>query len=321
MSIEMVFNDLSLEDIKEENKVDKYKARKLMSDFVDLLSTGANQYGFKRQLRANDSFFSMKICPEYTIGKWVFDKEIVKIKEKQQYLLRVATKIPYLNDLEELEDKLNLCEYALNGKKSIGLGVTHLLGGVAVSINSCETWDCKSLEINFSEINENGDLTDEDTDSIYHASKIEHLERNRSEFNILSLEEISNQSDLWNKKERIFPHLDFCPRVEEQIYSLDIHKLKNVRNKLARLEEYCTDWSAGSFSAHTIGCKCSPESGETLEKYEYEHTFEDEESRKFLFSYHLYFGDGRIFFYPNESEHRILIGHIGRKLPNVTYPT
>ena len=107
-------------------------------------------------------------------------------------------------------------------------------------------------------------------------------------------------------KETRFPNLIFCENAINGCYkNVGVAEAGQVYKRLLELP------------------KASPETPLTLEQYETEHTFLLPEGNAQLFSWHTRFTGGyagRIFFYPDTTQKKMYIGHIGHKLPTKKYP-
>ena len=130
---------------------------------------------------------------------------------------------------------------------------------------------------------------------------------------------IYSYDDLWEKREKLFPHLEFCPSVEKNLKELQISYINQVMIKLTELNRYSQKYSGEKFRPELL-TKITLESERTLKEYAKEHTFYDIDKKSYLAKWHMRFTGipGRIFFVPNYSKETILICYIGKKLPNPT---
>lgn len=135
---------------------------------------------------------------------------------------------------------------------------------------------------------------------------------------------ILDGSHLWDLREELFPHLQFCKDVERPLRSIlpGDRMLDPIRRKLALLEQFCVNWPAGRpFEPENIGLgrNVSPESEATLNMYGDRRTFICPDGLYRRFTWHVKFNPGawRIYFLYLE-EGYLIIGYIGRHLPIVT---
>lgn len=132
---------------------------------------------------------------------------------------------------------------------------------------------------------------------------------------------IYSYQELWEKREKIFPMLSFCPSVKNDLQNLQKSYIHQVYRKLLELELYCEKNQGMHFQKELLS-KTTPENEETLKKYKMEHTFSDENGKKYLASWHMRFTGipGRIFFIPDYRPNKMLVCYIGKKLKTVLNP-
>lgn len=133
---------------------------------------------------------------------------------------------------------------------------------------------------------------------------------------------IYTYEELWNRREELFPFLDFCPSVEKNMRGLQRGYLEQVYRKLSELNEYCKNYGKKPFDKELLS-KTTPGSEKTMQQYEEEHTFIDNSGKKHVVTWHMRFTGipGRIFFELPDKNGKILVCYVGKKLPNVEYPT
>lgn len=172
--LEMVFNELSLGTISGDRPVttDKYKARELMSTFIETLSKAVNS-GVP-VLRTQIDIYSILLAPSYPIANWVNDNETDEVEST--FLLTLETERPLLSNLSdpEITHQIGLFECLHHGREANGLGIAYLLESLPVSLNSDRRWDCHILELDIRQIDDSGELIDERVE-IVHASRSCHI--------------------------------------------------------------------------------------------------------------------------------------------------
>ena len=244
----------------------------------------------------------------YPLAKWLSEADI---EYRRLYLSFWSKRITY-----KPED-----EYEVNVEDEILKGGTeaYLNDSFMVSIGLDEKWEQKDIkatlfsvyeeekEININNIYCKEQLDDNDVEEVFYREK---------------RKSVKSYEQLWDQKEELFPHLSFCPSVEEDFSCLQISYLDGVVKKLLELERYCTNFGNEIFDPSKL-TKTTGESLATLDKYRKEHTFIDEIGVEYLASWHMRFTGipGRIFFIPQYEDDKILVCYIGKKLKNVSYPT
>lgn len=318
--MELVLNDMS-SSIPASNI---NSGREQINNFV-LVCKSAITKGAERSLRTKGDFFTQEVAPGYRIVQWLNDPEVDK--EFQRYLRSLAQKAPYIDS--EIERELyqrDLCsDFKLDGESVKGLGAAFLLDGLAVSFKSDERWNTSRIHFSIEFIDEDNDdtITIEEIE-INHASEQIHLEAHEEWFNIQKLKKIQDGKELWINKELIFPYLIFCDQVQEQISDFHFGQpvFRQIVKRLFEINSYFSTWKGGNFQPELIPCKVTPESKETLKRFEMEHTFKSPDGIDRIFSWHARMTPGpwRLFFKPDEDLKKAIVGYIGLKLPNVSYP-
>ncbi len=134
--------------------------------------------------------------------------------------------------------------------------------------------------------------------------------------------EAENYDEMWKRRDIWFPNLVFCPSVERDLKNLEMAYIHQVWKKLRELDNYAEKYGEECFNASLLN-HVTPESDKTLQMYEKEHTFYDEDGKAYTMSWHSRFTGiaGRIFFLPKYQKNKILVGYIGKKLKNANYST
>jgi hypothetical protein len=316
--MELVFNDLSTK-IPANNIT---SGRELMNNFVLICKLAINN-GAERSLRTTENFFSQILTPEYSIGHWLSDPDVDK--EFQRFIRSLAHKAPYIDfDFEkEMYERLLGSDFKFDGESVNGLGAAYLLDGFALSLKTEVRWNTSKIPLVMEFIDEDGNIVTENIE-VNHASSQIHIQENEEWFNIQKVKKVQDGKELWNHKESIFPYLLFCDNVKGQIKDFHFGQplFRQIIKRLFELNSYFSRWSEGPFEPELFSCKVTPESKETLNRFSSEHTF-DYKDRSLLFSWHARMTPGawRLFFVPDDQFRKGIIGYIGPKLPNVTYPT
>jgi hypothetical protein len=123
----------------------------------------------------------------------------------------------------------------------------------------------------------------------------------------------------WGNKEILFPRLVFCERVWRQIEHLSVNddRFGLINEKLKRLNTFTGTWEEGIFNYKNLGLDNSPDTPTRIANTLALRTFNCPEIGNKVFSFHIKWSFGREFFrmyyYPNEANHKVYIGYIGPK--------
>ena len=314
--LEMVFNELSLGTSLGNHAVvtDKQKAREVMSIFINTLSTAVNSG--VTTLRTQIDIYSIVLAPSYPVANWVNDANIDE--DERIFLLTLETERPLLANLTDpkIKNQIDLFECQHNGNDANGLGIAYLLEALPVSLISDLQWDCSSLTLEITQLDEQDDLVEEEVE-IVHASRNEHIKEHANWIQNRIRTSVRDGVDLWQRREELFPHLEFCESVEPQICSLlaGYPMLTQVTKRLFELEEAAKSWTAGGFDLETIPSKATPESDSRLQQFSDRLTVRCPDGLNRLFSLHVRMTPGawRLYFFPL-TPGRIIVGYIGQKI-------
>ncbi len=309
MEIEMVFNELSALPQPITNNI--HTARQWMSTFIQTTVSATAKFKVKRVLRFEPEFFNMLLAPDYSLSIWLNDKQVDR-EEKRRWT-SLQTKYPILVGFEETktENQYLLSNFSYQGNPVYGLGIAYLLDALALSINSDQQWDTCQLAIQTPQ-----------TVIVHHASQPNHLQENSNWIEEHLRQSVCDGTDLWNRRQELFPNLVFCQSVEKQLRVLQSGNplLHPVVKQLFEFERYCQDWTDNKFDKTKILGHCSGESESTLNKYGETRTFLCPDGQWRLFELHAKLGLNawRIHFLPQPESHTIIIGYIGSHLLTAT---
>lgn len=281
----MYINEKSFESTIE----DKYEIRSCIEKFIKLI------YALTTDYRLEDiNFCGTASGPEwnsvnYPYGKWMADSEVDEDTKRRWRLL--SRKINYFE-----EDKSYSFLYE---NMDIAAGAEAVLNvSYVVSFAADKIWKDYELQGTFIELDENIG-------------------------NIIESEKMAdNYEEMWKQREKWFPNLIFSPSVEKNLRNLEMSYIHQIWKKLKELDDYVRLHGEERFDASLLN-HATPETDKTLQMYEEEHTFYGEKGNAYLMGWHLRFTgiQGRIFFSPKYQENKILVGYIGKKLKNASYPT
>lgn len=270
------------------------------------------------QLRTDETFKSASLGPGYNLAQWRGDPVV---DQTQKLLFKsFAAQSPYLKNIpqETTEDFPIVFSYTHEGRECLAFGYAHLLRGFAVSLQTEQCWDTHLIEVLGHFLTQEGE--EQSSIEILHASREEHVERNQALVNQRIAEEEqhpSTLSEVWEQRLSLFPHLDFCPRIVEDLARLEpVQHLRGISSALSAYNEYGAQWAAtlSSFDHHAMA-HVTPENPGRIRDHRGEITFDWGGSPR-LFSLHGRFtpGPGRIHMWPDIARRRIVIGYIGMKI-------
>lgn len=310
MDLDMVLNELSFHSPAHNEET----ARQRMSGLLDTTRAAVAQ-GVKRNLHIdrNINLHSLEIAPSYPVARWLNDGLVDR--DLRSYFRSLATKLSYIEDLPE---------YVHQDQQARGLGFAYQNDHLAISLNSDDCW-CSNhveLEIRYLELNEFDELISEWVE-VRHACNPEHIDEHVDWINRRIASNIRSGTDIWNRRDELFPHLQFCDSVGVQLNGILANdaRIGPIRKRLDELEGFCKGWRSGPFNKDAIPGTVHPESQPTLVQYGNERTFRCPDGQLLLFKWHAYLTiEGwRLYFHPLVNERQLIIGYIGHHLRTVKF--
>jgi hypothetical protein len=312
MDLEMVFNELSLRVLADNIQT----AQQKMSDLVATARKAA-ELGIKPIIRTNTQFYAATLAENYSLSDWVIDRSVDR--DIQRFIL-TAAKSPFLADIQspEIETKTLLSEFYYEGELAEGLGIAYLLETLAISLISEKCWDCSCLELEVRQIDKNEEISTS-IKEIIHANCQYHIQQHTTWIQNRIRRGVKDGTELWKRKKELFPSLEFCENVCQQLQRVRKGELilQQIIKKLSELEECCKSWTDGAFNLDNLASKASPESETRLQQFQEQLSFVCPDGKKRIFSLHLRMtgaGAWRLHFSTELGPGKIIIGYVGLKI-------
>lgn len=310
MDLEMVLNELSLKTPAS----DEQTARKLMSELISTVRQ-ATVTGVKRVIRTSDEINTIELAPNYPVVRWRNDNEVDL--EERRFFRTLATKAPFWVDLaEQIKNDFDLSDVLYQGETARGLCFALISDALPVSLRSENRWDGSRLELLVTRL-EDEELIEEYLE-IVHVSCKHHVQELAEWIENRTHLEIFDGSDLWKRRNELFPRLEFCEDLYKQMQNLrnGDPMLRQVVKRLTELEKYCEDWTSGNFNPDRLPSKVTPESQTRLQQLKQQLTFECPDGTKRIFSFHVRITPGawRLHFSEALGPGKLIIGYIGSKI-------
>jgi len=302
MATLLCLNELSCRTVLPVDQVDR-----AMRDFVGALKHA-------RQVRAATALISPERLPAvelaagYPMAKWAND---ARNRDLWRLVRAMQQRAPFTFDqLVPPEDGGDL-EYLHNGRVARGLGVAHLVEGLAVSLPTEPDWSADRVRMTRNTLVDDGEIVEDEVD-VPHASSPGHMRVHESWLGREGLAAIGTGAALWEARAEYFPSLSFLPRVEEQLRHLSADWVTPVRNRLAELQEGASGWEPATEPHPLWRSKVTPEAEQRKQLC----GFVDLDGQTRLFDLHARFTPrhGRLHFRLLRDSGTIRIAYIGTKL-------
>ncbi|MER5211569.1 hypothetical protein ABT063_13540 [Streptomyces sp. NPDC002838] len=252
----------------------------------------------------------LEIVDGYPVGKWLGDHKANP--EWWRRLRRLQTKSPYKAVYPEDMDSLGV-EYQYEGVEVEGLGAAHLMGGLGISLPVHSWWEATNLTLRrLTLLDADEEPVGSDVD-VRHVSGEPHIEAHLAWIKECRDTAARTGAELWEKRDKICPSLQFLDGAEKQLRKLDPVSVPTVRKRLLELEEKVAEWASNPELR-------LPDWGDDVrgehKQRELLCWFTDRDGVSRLFEWHTDFRPepGRIHFRHVKEERTIRIAHIGRKL-------
>ncbi|QQT33067.1 hypothetical protein I6I99_11065 [Sphingobacterium multivorum] len=312
---ELYFNELSVKTEAENTG----HANFLLQNLFDICDAINNLKFDPLKLKTQKDFASRTILTDnYTFFTFL---ESLKRDVRQRYITYLAQS-PHLHENPY---------FRLDKVEVVGFGHAFLNDGVSVSINNNDNWGQTSYSIQSEYLGEENDAEIEyDEKEVKHLPGKEKLAIYKDHFYkralqnaVVNLENVDSIEDFWNKREKLFPNLEFSPQSEGLLHkfgALSHPSFIRAVECLNILNLHLKEVDLGTKKFEDFPIKITPDTPSTLGKYGSERTFTLPSSGEDkIFSLHAKLGELRIYIYPNADKTKLIIGHIGGHLTTKKY--
>lgn len=208
-------------------------------------------------------------------------------------------------------------EYNHQGRVGAAFQAADVHDGMTVSLPISPDWAEAWLPVTRTrpEEREDGDIELCSTETALRHCALEwHVTEHHEWLRRDGLEKLTTGTELWEARERYFPHLSFLPRVEKNLRELNPAWVLQVKKRLAELEIAVAEWQIDDDGMLRYRSKVTVESDSRVNHREVD--FTDLDGRVRTFQLHARFtpGAGRLHFRLVSDEKRARVAHIGGKL-------
>jgi hypothetical protein len=313
-----MFNELSLTQV---NSISD--ARLVLETFIKS-SIKAKEIGFT-ELRLYENsihnLYEIYLFDNYRIDNWLKDGEVNP--DLKTRFREIITNSPLITNEEISLKELyqwSVFQKAHNNQiaQVWGLGAAYIYDSLALSLNSHDDWQSPIVPVSHNYLTPKGEEINKEIE-VRHFASTKTLDSHLEWWERVQLESLNKSIELWERRGEFFPNLIFCQEVEKQLQKIGVSKmLFQIIDRLKSLDSYSENWGTGSFSYEDVNSKTnlriSPESDSTIRLHGSSRKFIVPGEGKKLFDLHIKTGDLRFHFYPDNDNHQIYIGYIGRHL-------
>ena len=249
---EMVLNHASLRAYDRLTAVEWLKG--MAAGMAELLKEGVAQAA----LRMSRSIYETPCMLGWPLSEAYQALRQKGSREEYLFLMRLSTKVPLLSEVDQgIKGRFLACESkALPPEDGEPLVLCAITNGIAVGFPS-DDWNRDQLTVRFNKmLGDDGSIVEvsETIDNLaLHAHARSICQRHRA-----ALLQCKNGAELWEKREKAFPHLKFGLEVERHLERLDMAVLQTVSNRLGSLDTWAGE-------GRTIGSTATPRGAEKVE--------------------------------------------------------
>jgi hypothetical protein len=256
----------------------------------------------------------VRIGESYSIAVWCNDGDR---REEWRFLRSLQDRAPFQVRLAELGIDVMETDYRHGEDRAEGLGLAHMFGGLAVSLDYEPRWRDLSVLLTREALEEREDgevdIVAADVETV-HASHPDHVEEHGDWLEHACRQPVADGADLWRRRGELFPRLDFLPRVEGQLRALQASNpwFGAVAQRLDELNAVLGDWDPTNTPEPQYRSRVTPEHAQRKRLCR----FEDLDGEARVFDLHARFtpGAGRLHFRLDPENRRAVVAHVGRKL-------
>jgi hypothetical protein len=267
-----------------------------------------------RKVHGTAALHSSVPLGEVSLGKdaWLGSLAEGPLRDEWRYLRGFDNRAPFRVGLGEAFGMES--EYRYEGECAEGLGLSHALGTLGVSLDF-DRWNHSRLELQRIYLNENDECYSEQVE-ICHACSAEHIGALEEWLRRAPLAHVNDGDDLWHRRSELFPHLQFLAQVKDQIRGLKAGevRLHSAAAGLMDLEVAVSRWDYTNTPLPTFLTKVTPEHEQRRKKFQFKNLAGVVKS----FDLHSRFtpGAGRIHLWCDRSDGTATIAHVGEKVPD-----
>lgn len=264
--------------------------------------------------------YGMLIGPEYSLSDWLQDGD----RDLRKLFYKITTKIGLGEHIESaVKDRFYASTFlVVNGRQpnrsleARGLGLAHLLDGIAASLASDQRWCKPSIDLCHVWLDEEGQehVDDVDVVNVSHmanaeivASKLYRKWRNDTKDRRATMDGIRSIAE-------IFQYLVFGMDVEKQFEELAVDDRRVIWNKLIEFDGAVREWRReGTDRPNLPGVRS--EGTATMGQFGENRVHRDRRGAKAVYKLHVSAGSCRVHFRVEPVGKFVEVGYVGRHLP------
>lgn len=298
----------------------RQEGRKLLEDMIRGALAIANSEPLELIAVRGWDMFGMLIGSEYTVSDWLHDgdRDLIKLFYKITNKIGVGERID-----SAVKDRFYVSTFLVGDRRrpnrsieAPGLGLAHLLDGVATSLASDEQW-CKSgIDLCHVWLDEEGQEHIDDVE-VVNVSRLANAEAAANRLYRLWQEDARDRREAMAGVRSVagmFRHLAFGMDVEEQFKALAGDARRVTRSKLIEFDAAVREWRREGTTLPMLPGVRS-EGKATMDRFGEDRVYRNRHGEAAVYKLHVSAGSCRIHFRVEAAEKMVEIGYVGRHLP------
>jgi hypothetical protein len=189
--MDLYLNELSI--VQAENILEsKNWMYGLVNTYKSLEEKGFNS------IRISKDIYSKEIAHDYQLKKWLNDPTVDQ--PTRLFLKKILSNKPYIDYNFNYETDSRLYEFNYLGQISIALGLSYITDSISISLLSDKKWDKDEITIIEISLEEDDEDISENSVTVRHVSKAQHINSHISWIDENKDDSISNEKIQWNKQ-------------------------------------------------------------------------------------------------------------------------
>lgn len=277
---------------------------------IALIAAGKGE----QSMRLSASRGEVEVAAGITLAD-VLTHLLATTQESGRLLSRMATKYPVEDDVDDGEFAA-MVDWTLPAHPgSLCLVLCAHSQRIAATISDDPAWTVDPLPLQVAkDPAQPADVVAITIDNVYSEDNASKLSQRLDDL----FKTAASPGEIWNQRGRLYPHLDFAPRVERDLANLGPRPYTAALARLDELESASGSWSAPTPRPSYLS-KVTGESNSTMAKYGAERVFRSSYGSNETFELHARLADGfRLHLREILPARRLEIGYVGPHLSIVS---
>ena len=180
----------------------------------------------------------LELAQGYYVNQWIGASP--RNHDLWQFIRRMQNRSPYSAVLPP--GAAEGAQYSIDGVEAAGLGAAHLMDGLLVSLGIGSTWETPWIEASCDQLDDDGGDIINCEVAVRHAASRDHAKLHEEWITQSGLSVLRLGAEIWDARTDLYPHLQFLPRVEDDLRELIPEWVIPAASRLSSLNEKVGQW-------------------------------------------------------------------------------